>query len=397
MTAESTLQRDGLTWLNYLMMGFYSYLLNILGPITPFIRDELELSYTVGSFHFSAFALGMIAAGLLGERWVALLGRRRVFWGGGIGMLLGMLLLTLGRSPVITVTGALLMGSLGSLTFSLIPVFLTRHHPRASLRSLTEANLVASSFGFVAPFLVSFFAVWLLNWRAALWLTIPLWLALWLLYRRQTLPEPEATPSATGGASFGTRFWLRWLVVFLVVGIEFCILFWGPDFLRDTRSIDSSEAAAAAGFALVGMFLGRAAGSFLLNQWPVWLRFVASLALVLGGGLLLLTTTRAPLELNMLLIGLGVANLYPIAFDTSLRAVFSHHDAASSRLVMASGVAILGLPLIVGNLADQIGIEQALPLVVGVLLALVVSLFAALEQRAASSLVTMARHENRKD
>jgi len=32
-----------------------------------------------------------------------------------------------------------------------------------------------------------------------------------------------------------------------------------------------------------------------------------------------------------------------------------------------------------------------------VLLALVVSLFAALEQRAASSLVTMAKHENRKD
>ena len=192
------------------------------------------------------------------------------------------------------------------------------------------------------------------------------------------------------------HFWLRWLVVFLVVGIEFCILFWGPDFLREARGIDSSEAAAAAGFALMGMFLGRVAGSFLLNQWPVWLRFIVSLALVLTGGLLLLAQTAAPLTLNMLLIGLGVANLYPIAFDTGLRTVLSHRDAASARLVMASGVAILGLPLVVGGFADRVGIEQALPLAVALLLALAVTVFAALETRRAVRVPQPAGSLNRK-
>jgi MFS family permease len=51
--------RDRFTWLTYLLLAFYGYFLNILGPITPFLKDELELSYTVSSLHFTAFASGI--------------------------------------------------------------------------------------------------------------------------------------------------------------------------------------------------------------------------------------------------------------------------------------------------------------------------------------------------
>ena len=50
------------------MLAFYGYLLNIFGPITPYLKSELRLSYTVSSLHFSAFALGMIGAGIMGHR-----------------------------------------------------------------------------------------------------------------------------------------------------------------------------------------------------------------------------------------------------------------------------------------------------------------------------------------
>lgn len=377
MLAGTLLRRDGLTWLNYLMTGFYGYLLNILGPITPFLRDELDLSFTVGSLHFSAFAAGMIAAGLLGERWVRWVGRGRAFWGGGVGMLVGCLWITFGQSPVVTVAGALLMGTLGSLTFSLTPIFLTRHHPHAALRSLTEANFISSFCSFIAPFLVALFVAWALGWRAALWLAIPLLALLWLLFRRVALPgivpQPSGAPQQT---TFTRTFWLRWWVVFFVVGVEFCVLFWGPEYLRAVAGVSAGEAAATIGFVLVGMFIGRAAGSFLLGSVRTGVRFLGSLALIAAGGaLVLLLPVPLVLTLTMLLIGMGIANLYPISFEAGLRAGSADQDAASSRLVMASGVAILGLPLLVGGFADRIGIQTVLPITISLLVLAAAGLF----------------------
>ena len=61
--------RDRFTWLTYLLLAFYGYSLNVLGPITPFLKSELELSYTVSSLHFTAFAVGILLVGL-GGHWV---------------------------------------------------------------------------------------------------------------------------------------------------------------------------------------------------------------------------------------------------------------------------------------------------------------------------------------
>lgn len=59
---QRTFHRDRFTWLAYLSLAFYGYFLNVLGPITPFLKEELRLSYTVSSFHFTAFAVGIRSA-----------------------------------------------------------------------------------------------------------------------------------------------------------------------------------------------------------------------------------------------------------------------------------------------------------------------------------------------
>src|SRR5215217_1601256 len=87
--ANAPFRRDELTWLAYGMLGFYNYLLSGLGPLMPSLREELGLSYTIASLHFSAFAVGMILAGLVGDRVVRRCGRRAVFWTGAIGLVAG--------------------------------------------------------------------------------------------------------------------------------------------------------------------------------------------------------------------------------------------------------------------------------------------------------------------
>ena len=66
---RQTFHRDGFTWLSYSLLAFYAYFLNVLGPITPFLKEELHLSYTVSSFHFTAFAVGILLIGV-GGHWL---------------------------------------------------------------------------------------------------------------------------------------------------------------------------------------------------------------------------------------------------------------------------------------------------------------------------------------
>src|SRR5215208_5708476 len=112
---QRTFHRDHFTWLAYLSLAFYGYFLNVLGPITPFLKEELELSYTVSSFHFTAFAVGILLIGLGGHFVVQRIGRWRSLSIGAVGMSLSVLLLLTGRSPIITIGAAFLMGLIGSL------------------------------------------------------------------------------------------------------------------------------------------------------------------------------------------------------------------------------------------------------------------------------------------
>ncbi len=122
--------RDRATWLAYLLSLYYAYLLNILGPLTPFLRSELGLAYTLASLHFSAFAAGMLVAGATADRVAARLGRRRTLWTGAFGMAGGVLILIAGRQPAITITACLLMGSVGSWILAVYPAVLADRHGR---------------------------------------------------------------------------------------------------------------------------------------------------------------------------------------------------------------------------------------------------------------------------
>src|SRR5260370_18018414 len=107
--------RNDFTWLAYLMLAYFAYLQASFGPLMPFLRMELHLSYAIGSLHVSAFALGMILAGLFGDRLAHRWGRPLAFWGGAVGMAVGAALFTLGHRVVLTISSAVLMGVFDSL------------------------------------------------------------------------------------------------------------------------------------------------------------------------------------------------------------------------------------------------------------------------------------------
>ena len=160
--------RDRATWLAYLLSLYYAYLLNILRPLTPFLRSELGLAYTLASLHFSAFAAGMLLAGATADRVVARLGRRRTLWTGAFGMAGGVIVLIAGRQPTITITACFLTGSVGSWILAVYPAVLADRHGRLAAIAFTEATTLGSAGAAVAPLCLGLLAHTAAGWRARL-------------------------------------------------------------------------------------------------------------------------------------------------------------------------------------------------------------------------------------
>jgi MFS family permease len=224
---RTAFHRDDLTWLAFGMLGFYNYLLSGLGPLMPSLRKELGLSYTIASLHFSAFAVGMILAGLVGDRGVRRYGRRTVFWTGAAGLVAGAVALTIVHTPVLTVGSVLLMGGVGSLVLILIPAILADRHGENRAVAIVEANILSAATGAMAGLLIGLGEQTPAGWRGALLLSLAIPLFLVIRFGRVSLPAAHPSEAhrdvATTGLPLG--YWAFWCGVVLAVSIEFSLIF----------------------------------------------------------------------------------------------------------------------------------------------------------------------------
>ena len=365
--------RDRFTWLAYFALAFYGYFLNVLGPITPFLKDELQLSYTISSLHFTAFAVGILLIGIAGNTLIRRIGRLRSLWLGLFGMSLSAVFLLLGKNSVITIGASFLMGLVGSLILAIVPAALSDQHGELRAVALSEANVIASLFSAAAPLLVGWFALGLDQWRYALGIMALTPLFLFLSLRPDRAPaSPVHDMPGQSGKSLPKLFWMYWLALFLSVAVEFCMVFWSADYLEQVLEMEKASAAQAVSLFLAGMILGRMAGSRLVQRFST--RAVVTVSMIITGvGFLLfwsVESSTAGLS-GLFLTGLGVANLYPLILSLAISAANGNTDQAGARATLASGMAILLLPLALGGLADAIGIRSAY----GLVILLLVSLF----------------------
>lgn len=368
MTSPFT--RDRFTWLAYLMLAYYAYMQTALGTLMAFLRVELGASYAVTGLHMSAFALGMVGAGLSSDRLVARLGRAAVFWGGAAGMAASTLGIMLGRSAPVTIASALVMGYLGTLLLGGIQASLADHHgPRRTL-ALTESNVAASVASTLAPLAVGFLQAMGAGWRGALGLGVGLLVLLALGLGRAPVPAAHAAGASAGRRALPLRFWAYWVVISLFVSIEWCVAFWGTEYLAKAAGFQPASAATAMSLFFGAVVLGRLGGSQLARRVADSTLLWAALGITLVGFPFFWLAPAVGLRLaGLFLTGLGVANLFPLALAIAMGAAPGQSDAASARLTLAGGVAILVLPLLLGGLADRAGLVAAFSVVAALLVA----------------------------
>ena len=378
----SQFQRDRYTWLSYGSLGYFAYLQAVLGPLMSFLRAELNLSYTLSGLHFSAFALGMILAGLGTDTIAARFGRTITFWGGGLGMGLAALLFAAGRRIEITLLAACLMGTLGTMLVIMIQSTLSEQHGPWRGRALTEANLSAGITAGIAPLLVGLGAGTAIGWRGALIFAILLWLLVYLGARRVGIRIPAAVApprnqdtTTAPRQRLPRRFWLIWAALVCCVAIEWCVIYWASTFLEESIGLSRELAASALSIFFLGGILARFAGSQLTRRYDAEILLVGALVLsALAFPLFWLGGSAALALIGLFILGVGVANLFPFALVVASAAGASAVDRASARISLGNGCAILLTPQLLGSLADSVGIARAYG-IVAALLALAFALF----------------------
>jgi fucose permease len=371
---KPTFQRSRATWLAYLLIAFYGFMLNSLGPITPLLKREMGLTYAVSSLHFTAFAAGILLVGLFGHRVIRRLGIRRSLWTGAWGLSVGVLVLIAGRTPALTLPASLVMGSVGSLLLILVPSSLSEEHGKHCAVALSEANVVASSVSATAPLLVGWLAGTAAGWRLGLGLAALAPAGLFLSLGRTPVfadTSERATDSTLKPQPLPRLFWYYWAGLVLSVSVEFCMLSWSGDFLARELGMSPARGSQMTSLFLVGMVMGRLAGSRIVQRLAAPRLLLGSILLAAGGFLLFWRTgTRLPALTGLFLTGLGVASLYPILLSLALGTSRGQAVQASARATLASGLAILASPLILGSIADALGIARAYG-IVAVFLAIV--------------------------
>ncbi|MCC6612408.1 MAG: MFS transporter [Anaerolineae bacterium] len=357
-------RRDRLTWLLYALLSYYAYMQALISPALNFLGDEIDLSFSVRGLHVTAFAAGMVSAGLLGERATARWGRRRVLWIGGVGMAIGSFVLIAGRTALVTLGATLIMGLIGSFMLVVVQSALADHHGEKRAVALTESNVAAVFFAALAPFAAGAGESLGLGWRAGMVAGVIVFAGLYLFGRALPFPvAQDATPDAQAPRTtrLPRTFWLIWLAAFFGVGTEWSTIFWSGEFLERSVNITAADASALLGLFLIMMMIGRFAGSRLSERAePIRLIVLSQALAIFGLTIFWLGPVRELTLSGYLLAGLGIANLYPLALVIGVNTAPRHSDLASARMSLASGSAILIAPIVLGSLADVIGIQTAI-------------------------------------
>jgi fucose permease len=258
------------------------------------------------------------------------------------------------------------MGWIGSLILAVVPAALSDQHAELRAVALSEANMIASLFATAGPLLVGWFAHSVGDWRWALGIIAFIPILMFPLFGKDSSPastsiivKPQTSPTLP------LLFWIYWVAIVLGVSVEFCMIFWGADYLEQVLGMAKADSAQAVSLFLAAMILGRVLGSRLVQQVPTRSVVTISILIATIGFLVFWKGNSRLLGLSGFFItGLGVASLYPLILSLAIGSAQGNTVQAGARATLASGTAILALPLALGRLADAIGIQAAYGLVI---------------------------------
>ena len=341
----------------YVDQAAISYSFYVVGASAAFIAVALSLSETQAGLHSSAMAAGMIVAGLAGDRIDLVSSVRRVHFV-AMGLLaISLLFLAWAPSVVVTLGASLGVGLGAGAMFGHVNQTLGAGGGATARLQLTRGAFVAKASQLMAPVAIAVGAALGLDWQVVVVPVLVLLGGLFLWSRSAS--SGEAVHTELGRTP--RAYWLPWTLTVSIIGLEFFVVVWGGSLVAAQTGVSLADATLTISAFIAGMIAGRAVMSMDVTRRlePMWiirgglvLTFVAVLVVWLSGSWALSAAAMA-------VAGFGVGILYPPAAAITLAAAPDAPAAASARLVLAAGLAILVAPLLLGVIAELTDITSA--------------------------------------
>jgi fucose permease len=153
-------------------------------------------------------------------------------------------------------------------------------------------------------------------------------------------------------------------MLFCTTAAEWCVTAWGASFVEDAAGVSTDASVSLMAGYFGGVLAGRLLGSRLARrQDPARLLALALAVTAAGFAILWPTTVPAQALAGLVLIGIGIGNLFPMGMSVTVALAPERAALASGRAVAVTSLAGLLAPLVVGPLADATSLKAALGIV----------------------------------
>jgi fucose permease len=342
-----------------LMAFFVMSFVDLVGIGVDRVSKDMNLSATLAqlipSVAFLWFLLLSVPVGVMQSR----LGKKFMLNVGMVVTALGLLVPFFFYSFAMVLVGFALLGignTIVQVSANPLMVYVVPANRASSFLSFSQfVKAIGSMIG--APLAAVFAAHFTHDWKLLFLIfgVVSILSVIWLGLTK--IDEGELSESkATFGSSFkllGTGFVLMMVIsIFLVVGIDVGFNSNSGHFLVKQFGIDSTAAESGRSVYFFGRMLGTFAGAIMLTRitsrkFFMWTSILGILSLV---AILLIHSTSIAWGL-VFMIGLSVANIFPLVFSITVEKYPTRSNEISGLMMMAiSGGAVI--PLLIGWVSD---------------------------------------------
>jgi MFS family permease len=357
-----SIPRPSANWIAFLYLALWAYLLYGLGNATPYLRTDLRLTDFEAGLHASALAIGVLASGVSADAIARRVGPGRLLDLAVLALTAAVALIALAPALPVSLAGAFLMGLGGGTLGTQVNVELGRADAVESRKLMSQANALSMVTAAAAPLAMGLAASILQAWRLGLILPIFGLVALTVIRPRRA---HERVTTRGPRVALPFRYWFVWTFLVIAVSIEFSIVFWSSTIVSRKTGLSPGDATLLASCFVAGMFAGRAAlgRGFGAGRAARGLLAAGLVVVLAGTGLVWAAPTPILAGIGLFVAGLGLAGMWPIGVAVALQDSPKASYEAAARATLASGVAVLVAPSLLGLLSDHVGVVSAWPII----------------------------------
>ena len=347
------------------LLGCYAFIsigvsASIIGPGLPTLAQNAQMSLEQGGYIFTGMSAGYLLSAPLIQWLRTRITTRVLLFSSPWLVIASMILFVLGRSFVVQMVGAVLLG-LGHSGTQVSFSVLFGSGPNSS-GVLNRLNAFFGVGALAGPLIASLGYTWLgvatPAFVCAAIMALPLSIGA-LVWRGNSGSATAATNEADRPSNYSSpwrtlSFWFMLIIMALYVGTEISFSGWATEFARRQANVDVAHAATSVSLFFMGIAMSRySIGAFTRRIAP--LTYVGGLLVLTTLALLvmMLSNQMATMLICAFVVGFGFGPVYPTLIAAGIQRFPHHATLIASGLTSSGSIGAFVLPPLTGILLSN--------------------------------------------